>query len=36
MVLEDQDAGLARALGWGYFNAHNYSRANTWFQNAIS
>jgi cellulose synthase operon protein C len=36
MALEEQDAGIARALGWGYYNAHNYSRANTWFQNAIS
>jgi cellulose synthase operon protein C len=36
IALEDQDAGIARALGWGYYNLHNYSRANTWFQNAIS
>jgi tetratricopeptide (TPR) repeat protein len=36
IALENQDAELARALGWGYYNLHSYVRANKWFGLAIA
>ncbi len=32
---ELQDDGLARALGWGYYNSHRYASATKWFKKAI-
>jgi tetratricopeptide (TPR) repeat protein len=36
IALANQDAELARALGWGYYNLHSYARANKWFGLAIA
>ncbi len=36
IALETQDAELARALGWGYYNLHSYARANKWFGLAMA
>jgi cellulose synthase operon protein C len=35
IATDQQDGGLARALGWGYYNAHSYGRGAKWFQTAI-
>jgi cellulose synthase operon protein C len=35
IATEQQDGGLARALGWGYYNSHSYTRGVYWFQTAI-
>lgn len=35
IATDQQDGGLARALGWGYYNAHSYARGAKWFQTAV-
>jgi cellulose synthase operon protein C len=35
IALDQQDDGLAKALGWGYYNSHRYARATKWFKKAI-
>ena len=34
-VIENQDIGMAGAIGWSYFNDKNYPKAIEWFEQAL-